>query len=271
MDFSNVLLRIETTNHCNFKCIFCTHNKLTRSQNLMEWALYEKIILEAEHLGFKTLDLRNFGEPLLDKTLEEKSKFAIKHGFRKIYVHTNGYFLTKERYNKLYESGLTWFIISLSPRREFDVTRGEGYYDTILNNLKDISTNKVDGSIVIDYINTGKSSDDEIRDFKNELENFGYEIREEISLHNWADDNSDIKCNDIKICQRLWNSFTVLVDGKVALCCLDYDGRNIVGDLNTQSIKEIINSAEYIKFRKSHLDKNLIGICKKCNMPYVKD
>ena len=54
-------------------------------------------------------------------------------------------------------------------------------------------------------------------------------------LHNWAgtlNAKSDVRYP----CYRLWLTFTVLWDGRVSLCCADFDGRNVLGDLRTSTI-----------------------------------
>ena len=54
-------------------------------------------------------------------------------------------------------------------------------------------------------------------------------------LHNWAgtlNTESDVNYP----CYRPWLTFTVLWDGRVSLCCADFDGKTILGDLNTSPI-----------------------------------
>lgn len=243
---------------------------MTRSVQFMNNDLYEKIISEAAALGMHNLDLRNFGEPLLDPFLAEKSAFAAARGFNYIFFPTNGFLLTPEKYLQLRGGGVRQFIISLSPKREFDATRGTDLYETILANLKRISLLCNFGDITIDYINTGNSSASEIQEFKTTIEGMGYGIREEIQLHNWAHGSETYETDEIKFCHRLWNSFTVLADGKVALCCLDYNGENIVGDMNEQSIESVINGEAYQYYRRGQIEKNLKGLCKHCNMTHIK-
>lgn len=266
---SDVLLRIETTNACNFKCSFCPHRIMQRKIKVMDDSLYEKIILDAERIGMHTLDLRNFGEPLTDNKLNIRCGFAKEHGFDNIYIHTNGYLLTKELYGQLIRNGMSRFIVSLSPRKEFAETRGESLFEVIFDNLLEISRGYDTDKILIDFINTGNSTEDEVAEFKHSLQSIGYSIREEIQLHNWAH-GAAIKSENVKLCRRLWNSFTVLSDGKVALCCLDYNAEHVMGDLNFQTITEVINSEMYQMFRRSHVNKSLVGLCKNCDMPYVK-
>ena len=69
IDYERVLLRMESTNHCNFKCTFCPHPQMKRKKGFMDEDLFYKTIDQAADLGIIKLDLRNFGEPMLDKRL----------------------------------------------------------------------------------------------------------------------------------------------------------------------------------------------------------
>ena len=55
-------------------------------------------------------------------------------------------------------------------------------------------------------------------------------------------------------CYRPWLTFTVLWDGRVSLCCADFDGKTILGDLNTSTIQEIWNAEPYRAVRRQHLE-----------------
>ena len=46
----------------------------------------------------------------------------------------------------------------------------------------------------------------------------------------------------------------MLWDGRVSLCCADFDGRNVFGDLRTSTIAEIWNSPAYRAVRRQHLE-----------------
>ena len=64
-----------------------------------------------------------------------------------------------------------------------------------------------------------------------------------------------------------------MVDGKVVPCCVDYDGKYIVGDLKTDSLKSVWNGGKMIKLRKALLEgrKGDIELCSKCTLgPEVK-
>jgi MoaA/NifB/PqqE/SkfB family radical SAM enzyme len=45
--------------------------------------------------------------------------------------------------------------------------------------------------------------------------------------------------------------FGILASGEVTTCCVDYDGKNVMGDLRTHSLMEVINSAEAKRIKRS--------------------
>lgn len=59
-------------------------------------------------------------------------------------------------------------------------------------------------------------------------------------------------------------------DAKISLCCYDWKRENDMGDLNTQSLKEIIFDEKFIKSRQSLLEGyRTYSICRKCNGRYL--
>ena len=74
--------------------------------------------------------------------------------------------------------------------------------------------------------------------------------------------------NNIKFpCPKLWSDLTVMADGKVALCCQDFDGKEVIGDTNKQSLLEIFNGKKIKKIREQHLkgEFSKTKLCSKCN------
>jgi len=47
------------------------------------------------------------------------------------------------------------------------------------------------------------------------------------------------------------DDFGILASGEVTTCCVDYDGRNVVGDLRKSSLKEVLESMEARRIRRS--------------------
>ena len=268
-DFSNVLLRLESTNHCNFACTFCPHPTMERPKGFMDDSLIASLLSEAGALGFQMLDLRNFGEPLMDRRLASFASLARGVGFNKIYIHTNGHPLRKKNLDDWGSSGITDVNLSLSPKREFAVTRPGVNVDKFYENLENLMASKSDhlGILSVDYIRTGFSTQEEESEFYSWLKEVGLPIRTEIELHNWGVGEEKIHYK----CHRLWSSVTVLWDGRVSLCCLDYEGDYILGDTNNSSLISIINGDTYREIRRGHANGNFLAKCASCDMPKQKD
>jgi radical SAM protein with 4Fe4S-binding SPASM domain len=264
-----LLLRMESTNHCNFRCVFCPHPTMKRSKGFMAENLYYSVIDQAADLGFQKLDLRNFGEPILDKRLGRLARYAFDKGLNKIYIHTNGYGLNRKKLDQWGLAGITDANISLSPKREFANSRPGTNVERLFSGLEKLmeSDSGWKHILSVDYIRTGLSTMEEEQEFFDWLKKFNLIKRIDIDLHNWAEGKTNLS----RQCHRLWTSVTVLWDGRVALCCLDYEGEVQIGDLNKTSLKEVINNDFYRQIRKNHINGLFLEKCSKCDMAEVKD
>ena len=71
--------------------------------------------------------------------------------------------------------------------------------------------------------------------------------------------------NNLWPCRGLWTSLDVLYDGRVALCCRDYDGKSILGDIKTSTLKEIWARKKAIGEQHLRNDFDSTPICKVCD------
>ena len=69
------VVRIETTNACNARCTICPHGDIQRPICRMDEALFTRVIDECAECGCTEVHLHNFGEPLLDKHLEDRVRY----------------------------------------------------------------------------------------------------------------------------------------------------------------------------------------------------
>ncbi|HBH17555.1 MAG TPA: hypothetical protein DDX14_01165 [Cyanobacteria bacterium UBA9579] len=262
-------IMIETTNNCNFHCCtFCAHSQMQRKRGFINFKLYRKIVKEAAEFGFKNIEIRVMGEPLVDVNLEEKAKFAKDRDFESIMINTNGEILTKKRFEQLVLSGFNNINFSLTPKREFEKTRPGKSFDKIWQNLKDISTSLFKNIITVWVVVTEGTTQEEIQEFEANVRSLGYtDINYTPQTRNLADINSG-KANIIDTelhCFGLFKLFTVYWDGSVSLCPADYENKIKLGNLNDNSLAELINSENFKEIRRNHLDFNYLDICKRCD------
>ena len=67
-------------------------------------------------------------------------------------------------------------------------------------------------------------------------------------------------------CGKTSTHITVHWNGDVVICCRDFEGFTIVGNVNETPIEEIWKSPAYEHYRKQHETKNFKGnkLCKNC-------
>jgi len=269
-DYTQVSLRLETTNRCNCHCTFCVRPTMQRSVGDMDSELCRRLIREGAMLGMQTLDLRSIGEPLLDTRLPEFVNLASSQGFSNIYIHTNGLCLDETIVNTLGEAGISNIDISLSPKTSYRRTRPGVDADELFSRLESLARKQPRhfDKLLIDYIDTG-DREAEAASFLRWLESIGYRLREKIRLHNWGE---GIRSPDSGVfCHRLWTSLTILVDGRVALCCLDYEGQYGLGNVRNSSLDKIFNSSRFVQIRQDHLAGQRLNQCARCDLPAKKD
>lgn len=96
-------IEIETTTVCNRKCSYCPNSTHDRGKHLMDLELFKKIMTELKELKWNgIIYLHHYGEPLLDKRMEELVRIArINCPRSMIALYTNGDFLDEKMYQRL--------------------------------------------------------------------------------------------------------------------------------------------------------------------------
>jgi len=269
-------VKIETTNACNGQCTYCPRDKMTRKVGFINDYLFRKIVDECSALGIQSIHLQNYGEPLLDKKLVERIRYIKNKSIPHAMIFSNGLLLTKVLGRKLIESGLDEISVSLDPGPEVLHNRIRIHlpYKTVVKNLESfISLKKEIGSKKPTLIVSSVVTEENYQ----EVEPFLHKWKPLVDridiqpAHNWGFNSQRLR-QEYLPCSRLWNTLTILWDGSVSLCCVDFNGKYLLGDVSESTIEEIWNGTRYRKIRRENLGpiKNLNPLCKLCTLP-LKD
>ena len=107
-----------------------------------------------------------------------------------------------------------------------------------------------------------------------------YDVKSYVkNQHNrWLYEEDDAPVNQSeymrRYCEYPWASMTLLYDGRVVPCPLDYDGKVVLGDANDQTLEEIWNSDRYHEFRRQHVTGDFPQghFCKsQCDIPVLHE
>jgi radical SAM protein with 4Fe4S-binding SPASM domain len=264
------IVQIESTNICNAKCVFCPRDDMHRKQGIMTVELFQKIVDEAAALGITHIRMHNYGEAFIDKRLVEKVRYAKDKGIKEVGVISNGSLITEKVARGMIEAGLDAINISVdaSGKEVFESTRIGLKYDKVIANIERLVRLREESGrrrpkLILSFVRQNNSADEQA--FIEHWRTIADKVHV-TDLHNWAgtlNTESDVNYP----CYRPWLTFTVLWDGRVSLCCADFDGKNVLGNLNTSTIQEIWNAEPYRNARRQHLESGGPDICRACDLP----
>lgn len=288
-----ISMAIEPTTSCNLRCPECPSGlrQFTRPIGMLEPTFFKKTIDEVyQELIYLTFYFQ--GEPYLNPNFLEMVKYASDKG---IYTSTstNAHYLTKEQAKKTIESKLDRLIISIdgTTQETYEQYRIGGQLQKVIDGTKNIIEAKKElksktPHIVFQFL-VVKPNEHQLEDVKNlahelgvdevvfktaqvyDFENGNPLIPDNIKYSRYkknTDGTYSIKNKLLNQCWRMWSSCVVTWDGVVVPCCFDKDAKHQLGDLKTQSFKELWKSFKYQKFRQSILkSRQEIDICKNCS------
>lgn len=278
-------VQIEIINVCNADCIMCPLRNMTRKKGTMDFELYRDIIDQCADNDRPPKVILPFlnGEPLIHPYLSDYIRYAKNKLPRsQISLSTNGSLLDEKRSLELLDSGLDILNISFDgPDKEtFEKVRRNLRFEVVnenilrfirlrekrgqrkpLVNLSIIDMEETRAGISLFLRKWGQIADTVTVE---PLSNWGEEVGVEEERRNVSRQVP---------CPRLWYDVVIFLDGKVPLCCLDYDGKVIIGDVKKELISQIwtgetLNYYRYLHIQGSH---NKISLCSMCNYPeYAK-
>ena len=264
------IVQIESTNICNAKCVFCPRDEMHRKQGIMNFDLFKKVVDECAELGITHVRVHNYGEPFVDRKLVEKIRYAEQKGIREVGMISNGSLINEQVARGMIEAGLDAINISVdaSGKEVFESTRLGLKYDKVIANIERIvriraELGKKRPKLILSFVRQNNSVDEQA--FIEHWRNIADKIHI-TDLHNWGgtlNQESDVNYP----CYRPWLTFTVLWDGRVSLCCADFDGHTILGDMTTSSIRDIWNGESYRAVRREHLESGGPDVCRSCDLP----
>ena len=278
---------IETTNKCNLRCIMCPHSfptpEFRKSLGSMDVELARRIIDEGSRKGLASIKLNWRGEPLLWKAhLAETIRYAKDHGIIDIIMNTNGLLLDDELSRDIVASGLDLIVFSIDGNSEetYGEIRKGGNFDRLVYNIERflnirnsmglskplvrVQMVKMDSNIheVNEFIGRWDPLVDSItfQDYTNRGED----------TERLRPDKESFEKAGRRACPQIWQRIIVTWDGKVAMCCRDWESENVLGKLDYTVGKDL----EYFwrgeklnKIRGLHLEKRLddVTACEKCS------
>jgi radical SAM protein with 4Fe4S-binding SPASM domain len=281
---------IESTNYCNLRCVMCPRGEpdiMTRPLGHMSDALFEKIFDAAEFFT-EPCWFHWFGEPLMHPRLFEQIAYAKSRGVPNLGISTNATLLNAARAEAILHSPLDTVMVAI------DGTRKDVYekirisssftFEEVCENVREfLALRKRYGKRTphtILSIIVMEDTKAQLDDFRREWTGHGADeilFKEYVTWANQSQSEEFVQLAPAEKrehlahgarafpCFFMWESVVIGWDGRVVPCCFDYDATVTLGDLNTQSLRDIWNGEKYVALRTKELQgRNDTPLCRNC-------
>jgi wyosine [tRNA(Phe)-imidazoG37] synthetase (radical SAM superfamily) len=273
-------INLETTNHCNLRCIMCPRHLTDRGFGLMDDSLYQKLIDEiADHGGVQVLTLIKDGESLIHPRVHELIKYAKdRKAAHRIEIFSNAILLDEDRSVKLIEAGLDVLNVSLDAMNSdtYKKIKGRDQYEVVVKNMRRFAEIKKEMGVrkpllVAKFIGMTENAE-QLEEFKQYWRGIADQVLIS-SYHNYGGGTKDRSLASQKKvacrypCLVTWFNPVVLWDGLVTTCCVNYmKNELIMGDAKENTIESIWCGEKYQKLRSDMLRGDLSEwkTCSKC-------
>ena len=285
-------LAFEPTTSCNLRCPECPSGlrSFTRPTGMMPAELFRRTIDEvASRLWYLIFYFQ--GEPYLHPEFLDLVQYAAAKG---IYTatSTNAHYLTDQNARRTVESGLDRLIISLdgTTQEVYQQYRVGGKLDKVLAGTRNVlkwrkelksSTPRVVFQFLVVRPNEHQIGearqlaralgvDDvwfktaQIYDYQH-----GSPLIPTIDYYSRYQNNGNgtygLKNRLLNHCWKMWHSCVITWDGLVVPCCFDKDAEYRLGDLKTQTFRQLWRGEKYRRFRATLLKgRDQIEMCRNC-------
>lgn len=291
----NGRVAIEPTNACNLRCRLCpTWQYMKRERGFMKLDDFKAIIDENANI-FKRINMIFAGEPLLNEDVFKMVKYAESKGIE-VLMSSNTTLFSDEKISELFDSGLSFLVVCLDgvTKATHEQYRRGSNFEEVKENIKKIcQTKKEIGAkkpyIVLQFlvmkqneheigemIKLAKSLGVDALNFKSlSLESFvDFDKKVELAKENLPKDENYSRFifkdgvlkekSKPRLCSWLRQS-VILWNGDMTMCCYDFDGELIVGNIfKDGGLKKVLKSKKYKQYRKMAIQKK-IKLCQNCN------
>ena len=289
-------VQIDTTNICNFKCVFCpTGNEdmleeAGRPKGSMDPALFAKVVEDLKAFPRKVRDIYMYkdGEPLVNRQLPEMIAADKAADIAEVvHITSNGSLLKPELASRLIDAGLDAVRFSIYGANEETyaaITRRPGMHGKVLENVRQLFALKEErGSSmhihckIVDTNLTPELQEEFVRTFGAICDSYSVN-----SIMGWSNTGKkDLTLGlapilgisgesplkpERKVCPEPFRRMAVNFNGTVSACCVDWSLAATVGNVAEESLVDIWNGEALREFRLTHLRglKDTLKACDGC-------
>lgn len=254
---------LETHSVCNHRCYFCPVSVAPRPAHFMPTELFESIVeqLGPYHDTIEGVFLNNYNEPTVDKRFVDQCRTVMRAELP-LAIVTNATGLTFQRIDAIHEIGrLRFLCINLSTidRERYRRDRGKDHLEIVLRHIEYAGNHPLADEMAIVVLGTGDDQHQEnFEQITRHFEDSHFDVRYEAVLNRAGNIDVGLAPSDpgrrLAGCENVGSRpvqhIHITATGSCVLCCQDYSEDYVVGDLNTDSIHEVMSGEALARYRR---------------------
>lgn len=282
---------VEPTNVCNFSCSYCPHSfpdYKERAGGLSSLTLEScaRVLDEIASMGrLRTLNFYMLGEPYANRNLPAFVRMAKDRGVAdRVIVTTNGTLLNEKAAAETIASGLDYLRVSIygsTAERQRAITHSAIPLDRVIDNLRRLRALRDAAGTTKPHIYCKMIESPDPEENANFLDVFSG-LCDEIEIEpamNWnLDEAHDLSglgaalqessyfAQPKSACPFPFYTLVINADLTVSVCCVDWEKKTAIGNLNEQSLRDIWHGEALRDFQLTHLSGNRHSLeaCRSC-------
>ncbi len=277
--------QVETTSVCNARCTMCLTRFCKRHSPNMSDALFEKVADELKgHAGdVDRVIVQLAGEPLLDRKLEDRIRVLKNSGIRYVAFASNGSLMSEDRCESVLASGVdeVSFSVDGATKQTYESIRVGLNFEQVMQNIESfirLRDATKSHAVIRLRMTVQQANRDELArfvDYWNEHLGPQDDVYAKV-IHTWGNSDKldelpegyDYQRLNSTACSSPWSSMVIFCDGRVPLCCCDYEARICLGNVANESIEEVWHSRALKRVRDLHRKsgRDSIDMCTNCTV-----
>lgn len=284
-DFKKATLKLELSETCNHRCVFCIHAVREYPVQFMDEALLYRLMEEGRELGVPQLTFQINGEPLVCRELHTYVQYAKKIGYPYVFINTNGALATPERLRELIDAGIDSikYSINAGTRESYRKVHGRDDFDKVIASLRFANQYRRESGRPVKLLSTFAvtkyaQDEDEIAKYRSIIGSLADEYvvvvahdsagqmpreYEEYRVTRKIADDAFAPGKKAP-CANLFEEIHVIAKGYMTTCPSDFSYYMTTYDMTKTSLKDAWHGEEMVQLRRRHIANQVDGLL--CNL-----
>lgn len=254
---------LEANTACNQSCYFCPVSTDPRAGHTMTLEFYERIVRQlTEHRStIEAVSMVQYNEPTADKWFVQRVEMLHRYDLPAA-VLTNATGLTPKRVDAIVDlGGLHFLSVNLSSlnRKRYERERGGDHLDLVLRNMDYMKERPIARRMEIVVLGLGdENHKQDFREISERFEDSTFDIKYYETMNRAGNVKTGHRpekphrrlCGCEQTGSRPIEWVHITPHGKCVLCCQDYFDRYVVGDLNEESLNDVLSGSRMALLRR---------------------